>query len=282
MSAAPKTCVVTGGSSGIGLETARGMAARGYRVLLVGRNPERTPAAAAQIRTSTGNEQVEHLLADFSSLAEVRTLAEAIAARVPRLDVLINNAGLWHPERRLSADGFEDTFAVNHLATFLLTSLLLPVIEAARGRVVVVSSRYHLKPRALPLDDIHRVESAPYRGMRVYQQSKLCNVLFANELARRVQPRGVTAYSVHPGDVSTGIMRDNKVLAWLIGIANRWFLLTPEQGARTSIHAATADHGGATGLYFADSKVAKQNPLAGDEDLAGRLWELSERLVAGC
>ena len=272
-------CLVTGASSGIGLETARGMAARGFRVVLVGRNAERTPAAAEAIRGSVDGAQVEHQLAEFSSLDGVRALADAVRSRHDRLSVLINNAGLWHPERRLSADGFEETFAVNHLAPFLLTRLLLePLERAAPSRVVVVSSRYHLKPRALPLEDIHRV-SGRYRGMEVYKQSKLCNVLFANELARRVRARGISAYSVHPGDVSTGIMRDSKLLAWAIGLANRWWLLTPEEGAQTSIHAATADHGGATGLYFADCAVAAQSPLAQDDGLAGRLWDLSERLV---
>jgi retinol dehydrogenase 12 len=274
-------CLITGASSGIGLETARGMAAQGFRVVMVGRNPERTPAAAATVRESTGNQRVEHLLADFSSLAQVRALAEAFTARHDRLDVLINNAGLWHPSREVSGDGFEDTFAVNHLAPFLLTNLLLgPLANASPSRVVVVSSRYHLKPKSLDLDDIHAVSGA-YGGMAVYKQSKLCNVLFANELARRVADRGITVNSVHPGDVATGIVRDNVVLNALIRLGQYWLLKTPVQGAMTSLHVATAPElDGVSGRYYSDSREAKQSPLAGDRELATRLWDLSERLTS--
>lgn len=276
---ADRICLITGASSGIGLETARGMAARGFRVVLQGRNPERTPAAAEEVRQSTGNPHVEHLLADFSSLDAVRGLAEAFRRKHDRLDVLINNAGLYHPEPRVSADGFEETFAVNHLAPFLLTDLLLEALAAAApSRVIVVSSRYHAKPKTLDVDALESPATAP-RGLDAYKVSKLCNVLFANELARRVADRGITAHSVHPGDVSTGIMRNTLVLSWLIKLARSWLLLTPEQGARTTLHAATADHGGRTGLYFAKSKVAPASPLAADRDLARRLWELSARLV---
>lgn len=275
-----QVCLVTGASSGIGLETARGMAARGFRVVLVGRNPERTPAAAEDVRRTTGNDRVEHLLADFSSLQRVRALAAAFSARHDRLHVLIHNAGLWHPKRQLSADGFEDTFAVNHLAPFLLTELLLdPLTSSAPSRVVVVSSRYHLKPRSLDLDDIQTVAGA-YKGLAVYEQSKLCNVLFANALARRVADRGVTVNSVHPGDVATGIVRDNALLDAVINLAQHWLLKTPVQGAMTSLHVATSpDLAGVTGRYFAECKEAKQSPLAGDVDLAARLWDLSERLT---
>ncbi len=280
MSEPQRICLVTGASSGIGVETARGMAARGFHVVLAGRNPERTAAAAADVRAATGNDRVEHLLADFSSLDQVRALAAAFNARHDRLHVLIHNAGLWHPRRQLSADGIEDTFAVNHLAPFLLTELLLdPLANAAPARVVVVSSRYHLKPRSLDLEDIQTVSGA-YQGLAVYKQSKLCNVLYANELARRVADRGITVNSLHPGDVATGIVRDNAVLNGLIKIAQHWLLKTPTQGARTSLHVATSpDLQGVTGRYFAECKQAKQSPLASDADLAGRLWDLSERLT---
>ncbi len=275
-----QVCLITGASSGIGLETARGMAARGFRVVMVGRNPERTPAAAETVRESTGNERVEHLLADFSSLAQVRALAQAFTSRHDRLDVLINNAGLWHPDPQVSDDGFEDTFAVNHLAPFLLTNLLLDPLASARpSRVVVVSSRYHLKPRKLELDDIHAVNGS-YKGIEVYKRSKLCNVLFANELARRVEARGISVNSVHPGDVATGIVRDNVVLNAIIRLGQHWLLKTPVQGAMTSLHAATAPElEGVSGRYYSDSREAKQSPLASDRELASRLWDLSERLT---
>lgn len=277
-----RVCLVTGASSGIGLETARGLARRGATVLLHGRSSERTSAAVEDVRASTDNRQVHGLLADFSSLAEVRALAAAVAERTDTLSVLVNNAGLWHQQRRLSADGFEDTFAVNYLAPFLLTRELLPLLRAASGaRVVTVSSRLHEKERAFDFDAVAEPGAAHGSGMRAYRQSKLANVMFANELARREAAHGVMSNSVHPGDVATDVARDSPVLSWLLRNVARPFLASPAEGAETSIHVATSPAlDGATGGYYRDGKKRAQSDAAQDRSASARLWALSEALVS--
>jgi NAD(P)-dependent dehydrogenase (short-subunit alcohol dehydrogenase family) len=277
--AADWTALVTGASSGIGLETACGLAAMGMRVLLVGRSPDRTRDALERVTRSSPGARAEALLADFSNLAEVRRLAGDVLARAPRLNLLINNAGVWHPRRVTSADGFEDTLAVNHLAPFLLTCLLEERLQkSAPARVVTVSSRLHRKPRSLELDDLC-FERRPYHGMRAYQQSKLCNVLFSNHLARRLEGSGVSSNSVHPGDVATDVARDSRVGAAALRLI-RPMLLTPAEGAQTSLYAATAaELAGISGRYFSDMQDAQPNPLALDGELSDQLWQWSERAV---
>ena len=273
-------CLVTGASSGIGVETARGLARTGATVVVVGRSEERTTSAADDIRRTTGNRRIETLCADFSSLEEVRGLARAFGERHGSLQVLVNNAGLWHPKRSLSRDGFEDTFAVNHLAPFLLTNLLLDRLRrGAPARVVNVSSRLHLKERAMKWDDLQ--SERRYSGIGAYRQSKLANVLFSNELARRLRGTGVTSNAVHPGDVATDVTRENRLLTWVLKRLAGRVLMTPAEGARTTLHVAT-DPGLAevTGAYFSDCKLAKPAPAAEDEGAAGRLWRLSEELTA--
>jgi NAD(P)-dependent dehydrogenase (short-subunit alcohol dehydrogenase family) len=271
-------CLVTGGSAGIGLETARGLARLGAKITITGRNPERTEAAALEIAESTGNDRVDFELADFSSLTEVRDLAERIR-RAGELHVLVNNAGLWHPERTESRDGFEDTFAVNHLAPFLLTNLLLEVMTSAtHARVVTVSSRLHIKAKGIAFDDIHLRQSYKRKGLAAYEHSKLANVLFSNELARRLPPN-VTSNAVHPGGVATSVTRQSRLAAigqWFL----RPFLLTPVGGARTSLHVATSanlEH--VTGKYFSDQREEEPSPAARDEAAAARLWDLSAKLT---
>lgn len=277
-----RVCLVTGGTSGIGTATARGLAAGGATVLLTGRSEEQAQAVAAAIREEVGHAEVHGLGADFSSLDEVRELAARVLERHPAIHVLVNNAGLWHPDRRLSRDGHEDTFAVNHLAPFLLTRLLRPALEKgaleAPARVVAVSSRLHRKEKRFDFDD--PMSERRYDGMRAYRQSKLANVMFANELARRLEGTGVTSNSLHPGDVATNVVRDSPLLAW--GLANiaRFFMKTPEEGARTSIHVATAPElERVSGRYFRDCREARPADAALDEAAAARLWALSEELV---
>lgn len=274
-----KVCLVTGGSTGIGLETARGLAARGAEVIITGRHPERTAAAAADIARSTGNEHVTFELADFSSLDAVRTLARTVRAR-GALHVLVNNAGLWHPRRTLSHDGYEDTFAVNHLAPFLLTRSLFDLLVAsAPARIVHVSSRLHAKAPGIPFDDIHLEASYPRKGMAAYEHSKLANILFSNELARRLPPR-VTSNALHPGDVATSVTRQSKLVSFAQTFI-RPFLKSPKQGAQTSLHVATSDAlGDVTGKYFSDCEEKTPSPAARDEAAARRLWDLSETLTA--
>lgn len=273
--------MVTGASAGIGLETARGLAERGYHVVIVGRNPERTEGAVREISAAVGTDAIESLRADFSSLEQVRSLAEAFHERHESLDVLVNNAGLWHQDRQLSQDGFEDTFAVNHLAPFLLTDLLLPALrEPEAARVVNVSSRLHEKQKRFDFDDV-MCERRRFKGLEVYAQSKLANVLFSNELARRLAGTGITSNSLHPGDVATTITRDN----WLLNIGIKIaapFLKSPSQGAATSLRVATDPVlAKVTGRYFRDEKHAPAGKAALDQAAARRLWDLSVDLVGG-
>ena len=272
--------VVTGASAGIGRATAKALAERGDRVWLVGRNAQRTEESAAQIRSLTGNAHVHHALADFSSLASVRELAAQLRDEVGPLDVLINNAGVWHQSRRSSHDGFEDTFAVNHLAPFLLTHLLIPALRAAPrpARVVFVSSILHRNVGAFDFDDLD-VERNPYDGLRVYGRSKLANVLCANEFARRLRPHGITSNSVHPGNVQTSIVRDSAFLRIGIRLA-RPFIRTAEEGARTSVYVAS--HPALeriSGAYFSNERQVPPSAHARDRSAAEMLWSISEERV---
>jgi NAD(P)-dependent dehydrogenase (short-subunit alcohol dehydrogenase family) len=283
MTAAPpllgKHVVVTGASGGIGLHTARGLARLGAAVALVARDRARGEAALAQTRAAATGGAPSLFLADLASLAQVRRLAGELLAALPRLDVLVNNAGAMHARRKESPEGHELTLAVNHLAPFLLTTLLLPRLRAsAPSRVVTVSSEAHrLGP--LDLDDLEARRG--YAAMRVYGRSKLANVLFANELARREDGTGVASNSLHPGVVATGFGRNDPGWMKVLVTVGRPFLASPEKGARTSIHvAASPDLAGVTGRYFKDRRPVAPAPFARDEAVQRRLWELSERLVA--
>jgi NAD(P)-dependent dehydrogenase (short-subunit alcohol dehydrogenase family) len=274
-----KTIVVTGASGGIGLSTAVGLAGLGASVAVVARDRTKGDEALARVRRASAGGTPSLFLADLGSLAQVRRLAGELLSALPRVDVLVNNAGAIHATRKLSADGYELTFAVNHLATFLLTSLLLPRLRAsAPARVVTVSSEAH---RVAPLDFDDLQAQRGYSAMKVYGRSKLANVLFSNELARREEAAKVTSNSLHPGVVATGFGRNDP--GWLRALVTlgRPFLASPERGARTSIHVAAAPElAGVTGRYFKDSREAAPAPFARDASAERRLWEISERLVA--
>ena len=271
-------CVVTGASAGIGRETARGMAERGYAVVIIGRDQTRTEEAVAYVRSHSSVGLVESRLCDFSSLDGVRNLAADLLSTQPRIDVLINNAGLWHPERRLSSDGIEDTFAVNHLAPFLLTNLLLPrLTESGSARIVNVSSRLHEKQSAFDFEDLHSTRS--YHGLRAYSQSKLANVLFSTELAARLTRTGVTSNALHPGDVVSDILREKPLLRFFGRLAAP-FVDSPHSASLTSVYVATAPElTGVTGGYFKKQRPAQPSPAASDVSQRTRLWELSAQLV---
>jgi len=272
-----RCCLVTGASSGIGEETALGLARRGARVVLLCRSPERAEASRRRIALESGNDAVEVRLADFASLDEVRRAGTQIEAELPALHVLVNNAGTVHLKRGTTADGFERTFAVNHLAPFLLTRLLLPLLErSAPARIVNVASDAHRFGR-LDLEDLQSERS--YASMRVYGASKLANVLFTRELARRLEGTGVTANSLHPGGVGTRLGSDSRIGRIAMKVL-RPFLLTPEKGARTSIWAATAPElEGVSGRYFAKCREARTSRSARDADLAAALWKASSEMV---
>jgi retinol dehydrogenase 12 len=297
-SMAGKTCLVTGATAGIGEVTARELARLGATVVIVGRSQDRCAASAKAIRQRTGNPAVESLTADLSCQAEVRRLAADFKERHPRLHVLVNNAGALFASRKESVDGIEMTVALNHLAPFLLTNLLLDTLKAsAPSRVVTVSSHAHEMVGGFDFDD-PQARKGTYKGsggtlyalfapmkhpaLLQYARSKLANLLFTCELARRLEGTGVTANALHPGFVASRFMAGNGVLGWFM---RRWVSLLGvgvEEGAKTSVYlAASPEVEGVSGKYFVKCKQARASRAATDAAAARRLWELSEELVGG-
>jgi NAD(P)-dependent dehydrogenase (short-subunit alcohol dehydrogenase family) len=276
---AGKTMLVTGATAGIGVSTAIGLAERGATVVIAGRYRPKCEATVAQIKQQTGNPNVEYLLADLSALADVRRLAEEYRSHYNRLDVLVNNAGAIFLSRHVTAEGLEMTFALNHLSYFLLTTLLLDMLKAsAPARIVNVASDAH-RYGPVNFDDIQSARR--YGGMMAYGQSKLANILFTYELAGRLAGSGVTANVLHPGVVATHFMGNNGVIGLLYRALSRPFLLSPTQGAQTSIYlAASPEVEGVTGKYFVKRKEARSASASYDGAAARRLWEVSEQLTA--
>jgi NAD(P)-dependent dehydrogenase (short-subunit alcohol dehydrogenase family) len=275
---AGKTVLVTGGTSGIGRATAMGLAAMGARLGITGRDRGRTEEAAREIR-AVGAGQVDLFVADLSSQLEVRRLADEVLQTYPRLDVLVNNVGGYWNTRHVTADGLERTFALNHLTPFLLTNLLLDrLTQSAPARVVTVASNAHTTGQ-IDFDDLQGERS--YSGSRAYSQSKLANVLFTYELARRLAASAVTASALHPGVVNTSFgAEDPGGVQRLLVPFVRPFLKTPEQGAATSIHLASSpDLKQVSGRYFANSKPKKSSKASYDQPAAERLWQVSAELV---
>jgi retinol dehydrogenase 14 len=278
---AGQTVLVTGGTSGIGKATAIGLAALGARVAITGRDLARTRAAAADVAAASGQPEVDSFAADLSSQAGVRQLAREVLAAYPRLDVLVNNAGGFWATRRVTADGLEHTFAVNHLASFLLTTLLLDRLSAsAPARIVTVSSGAHTSGK-LNFADLQG--EGRYSGQQAYSQSKLANVMFTYELARRLDGTGVTATAVHPGVVRTGFAAEDPPPVWKVFLpVIRPFLKSPDQGAATSIYlACSPDVEGVTGRYFAGGQPKTSSPSSYDSAAAARLWQISADLTEG-
>ena len=273
-----RVCIVTGASSGIGKATAFGLAQLGATVALVCRNRERAEAACTEIRAATGNDAVDFVLADLSSQAEIRRLAQDLLDCYPQIHVLVNNAGVVNTKRSTTVDGIETVFAVNHLAYFLLTHLLLERLTASgSARIVNVASHAHRWGK-LDFDDLQNERR--YRGMQVYGQSKLCNILFTRELARRIAGSGVTVNCVHPGGVATGLGYNNGWWAVLIAKALRPFFRTPEQGADTVLYLATSPELEAVNSkYFYDRREGQPSPAAQDDAAAKRLWQISAELT---
>jgi retinol dehydrogenase-12 len=273
-----KVCLVTGATSGIGLVTACELARQGARVLLVGRNPAKCADTVEQIRARTGNRDVEGLLADLSSQQQIRDLAHQVGERYPRLDVLINNAGGMWLKREVSVDGLEMTFAVNHLAYFLLTHLLLDTLQAsAPARIVNVASNAHRKA-TLDFDDLQAERH--YGGWQAYCRSKLANLLFTYELARRLAGTGITCNALHPGWVATGFARNNGWRGRLFQLASRCLAISPEKGARTVLYLARAPEVKAiTGQYFVRERAVPSSAASYDEAAAKRLWQISLALT---
>ena len=273
-----KTVIITGASSGIGLEASLGLAKLGARVVMVARDKKRGADAVSYVKSTGGNKAIDLLLCDMSSLKNVRKLAADIKKKYKKIDVLLNNAGGVFGKRAVTADGFEWTFGVNHLAPFLLTNLLLPVLKkSGNARVIATASLAHYMGH-MDFDDI--MGEKKYSEMKAYAQSKLANVLFAAELARKLKATKVTSNSLHPGVVATKF-------GVTAGPANNFFyrvfgflMETPAQGARTSIYAASSPElEGVTGKYLSACKITKPSAEAVNENVAKKLWDLSAKLV---
>jgi NAD(P)-dependent dehydrogenase (short-subunit alcohol dehydrogenase family) len=272
-----KICLVTGGTDGIGKATALGLAKLGATVVIVGRNAGKAGQVVEEIRAATQNPHIEALLADFSSLAQVRALAENFKARYDRLDVLVNNAGLVTRDRELSDDGLELMFAVNYLAPFLLTNLLLDVMkQSVPARIVNVSSMGY-KRGQIDFDDLQSERDFDHR--RAYYQTRLGLVLFTFALARRLEGSGVTVNVLHPGIVKTNLSHNymgNPVFRFFEQI----IAVNPEKGAQTSLYLATSPEvEGITGEYFTKKQVQPATQTARNQGLQERLWEVSEALI---
>ena len=274
-----KTALVTGGTSGMGLATAEALAARGAHVLIVGRDPERGSSALERIASTAGAPEPHFLLADLSSMRQVRRVAAEAGAVTDRLHVLVNNAGAYYWERRETEDGLEMTFALNHLGGFLLTALLLDtLIASAPARVINISSGMHRRGR-LVWDDLQRTRN--YSGQDAYAQSKLANVLFTVESARRLHDTGVTVNAVGPGLVASQFGKDGtNVSARIYRLMTRIFGKTPEEGAETAVYLASSPEvGEVTGAYWEKKSMKAPSPRATDPGDARRLWRVSEDLA---
>lgn len=281
MDLANKLCVVTGANAGIGKEVARAFASRGAYLVMVCRNEERALRARDEIVRSTGNSGVEVLLADFTWQYEIREAASRIGAKFEQVDVLVNNAGTVLERREETLDGIEKTFAVNHLAPFLLTNLLMEqLLSAPHARVITVASGAHRRGAGIFHLGNLQLETG-WSTYRAYGLSKLCNIMFTHELARRTRDTGLTALSMHPGVVSTRLTKEAgwfTRLAWTLG---RPFMRNPDKGADTIVWLAE-DEGvrGHSGGYFKDRVEREPHPVARDNELTEELWEISARLCS--
>ncbi len=275
---AGRTCLITGASSGIGEETALGLARLGARIVLVCRSRERGERTQATIVEASGNREIDLALGDLASLASIRQLAKDLLATCPAIHVLVNNAGIVNLRRTTTLDGFESTFAVNHLGPFLLTNLLLDRIRGSQpARIVNVSSNGHRFGR-LDLDDLQ--SERRYGFMRSYVSSKLANIHFSYELARRLDGSGVTVNCLHPGAVATRLGHNNGRFSPALARLLKPFFLSPAQGAQTSIWAASAPElETVSGCYFVKKKRARSSPASHDESFSRRLWQESCRLT---
>ena len=276
---AGKTVVITGASQGIGKAAAVGLAKFGAELVLVARDRAKAEAAVAEIRQAAPNAKIDLVFADLSLVEQVRRAAAEVKARHPRIHVLLNNAGVVMTERKVTAEGHELTFATNHLGYFVFTNELLDVLKAsAPARIINVASDAHVGMK-INFDDLMGEKS--FAGWRAYGQSKLANIMFTYELARRLEGTGVTANALHPGVVATNFGRNNSNwFGWGVKLLAPFFI-TPEKGARTSVYLASSPEGeGVSGKYFAKSKPRKSTKWSYKVDAQKQLWEVSEKLTA--
>jgi NAD(P)-dependent dehydrogenase (short-subunit alcohol dehydrogenase family) len=274
-----RICMVTGGNAGIGKETAQALAQQGGHVVIVSRNPQRGEDAAQEIRAATGNQMVDVLICDYASQDSIREMTAQFNRDYPRLDVLVNNAGLIMMSRETTVDGLEVTFAVNHLGYFMNTLLLMESL--AKGdevRIVNVSSDAH-RGAKMNFDDL--MGEKKYSGFGAYSQSKLANVLFTYELDRRLAGSGITTNALHPGFVATGFNKNNGgLMSGIMSIIGKIAARSPEKGAETSIYLASSpDVAGLSGLYYSDCEPVTSSAESYDQESAQRLWDVSLELT---
>jgi retinol dehydrogenase-12 len=282
-SSTPKTAVVTGASSGIGRVVARELAMHGYRVIAHGRNPARSKEALAEIRRAAPTAQVQYVLADLSIIAEVRRAANEIASLTSRIDLLVNNAGAIYSERRVTPDGFEATFAGNHLGPFVLTQTLMPLLRVAvlangEARIINTASQAHQMIDDMAWDDLQLEKG--YRSWKAYAQSKLANILFTRELARREVDNRLFVNAVHPGVVDTNFPAGGGLLTRAGWLFMKPFTKTPDQGADTILWLATKEAQDSSGGYYEKRRPAPMTRAALSAEGARRLWEVSEQMVS--
>ena len=278
-----KRVLITGATNGIGKQAALEIAAMGAAVTIVGRSESKTRAVCSELQTQSGSDKIDWLLADLSSMAEVRRVAEEFRARHNRLDVLLNNAGAVFSEFQASADGYEMTFALNHISYYLMTHLLLDMLkrtaaDEGEARIINVSSSAH-RNASLRLDKLK--DASGYSFMNSYGASKLMNVLFTYELARRLQGSGVTVNTVHPGLVDTGFGHNTaRIWSVMIKVLQRLFAISTERGAETLVYLATADEvAGITGKYWNEKTQKRSSDTSYDRQLQTRLWDYSAEVT---
>jgi len=276
-----KICLVTGASSGIGKATALGLARMGATVVIVCRDADKGQAALAEIKQKSGNNSIDLIVADLSSQAAIRSLASEYRSKYQHLHVLVNNAGVYYTKRHVTVDGLEAMFTVNYLARFLLTNLLLDIIKSsAPARIINVAGAYHAKG-VINFDDLQGERD--FAGQRANHQSKLADVLFTYELARRLEGTGVTVNCLHPGMVATSLVDKDKafpVFFKYLYKMSKPLMKSPAQGAETTLDLATSPEvKGITGQYFVNKKKSPSSPESHDRELAQRLWEVSEKLA---
>ena len=277
-----KICMVTGATSGIGEATAFALAKQGADVVVVGRNPRKGADTVSKIKSKTGNSSVKFMLADLSSQKDIHRLAEQFKSNYQRLDVLVNNAGGKFLSRQETVDGYEMTFALNHLAYFMLTNLLfVPLKASGKARIINVSSGAHSGCLKINFDDLQFKKG--YIGKKAYEHSKLANILFTYELARRLKGTGIIVNAVHPGGVITNFCKNNGWVSWAKHVVAHLLarnLVGPTEGAKTSVYLATSpDVEGVSGRYFSNLKETHSSNASYDEDAARRLWDASLELT---
>jgi NAD(P)-dependent dehydrogenase (short-subunit alcohol dehydrogenase family) len=273
-----KIALITGASNGIGLITAIEVAKAGFKTVIAGRNKKKTIESVEIIKNKSGNNDIDYLIADLSIIAESKKLAEDFKNKYDRLDLLVNNAGAVIPELRITKDGLENTFALNHFSYFIITGLLLDLLKKAeKSRIVNVSSGAH-QASVFKFENIKG--EIEYKSFPVYCQSKLANVLFTYELARKLKGSSVTVNCLHPGVVKTGFGTDYKGFIGLLMKIYSPFLLTPEKGSQTSVYLSLdKEVEGVSGKYFYKKKSIKSSPASYDEILAKKLWEISQEIT---